>query len=547
MGVLLNRIKDWWQGADRTQKLVSVFGSLFLVALIGFTVIFASKPKMVPLYAGLDPADQGSVVEELRKNGVTVELGPNGAVLIPSDKEYEAKMMLATSNKLPNPGPKGMEGLDSLNLASTPAQEREKIKAAKEGDLARNIMVFQGVESAIVQINFGKDSPFAEETIEPSAVVSIKESAGSGVTPEAAKAIARLIQNSVAGLKAEKVSVINAAGRLIYDGEQQNSSDGYATKKLETERSEAKRREVDLQNRLDVAFGPGNTVAMVQVELNMDAVSLDKTERELGDKKVTGESTEQLTDGNSNTIGGAATTLGAPATNPGPAGKVNYTSSTKSMDYPSSETRTSTKKAGGELVSMTLSVIANSGKIKDPEPIQAILNDYLGAKNGQPGFKASVQAVDFDTTVQAEEKKAAASAASQSQMQQVLSTLPIGALLLVGFMVAKAIGRIPGRTLTMALPGGGAMSTALARTDDGMGGEAGAALKKTSVKTLASSDPELAEALEAMGIENIDESIDVEAIRRKIDLPLEQIKKMSRQNPQAVAMLLKGWLLEERR
>ena len=154
MGLLFSRIKDWWEGADRTQKLVSVFGSIFLVALLGFTAFFAGKPKMVPLYAGLDPTDQGSVVEELRKRGVTVELGANGAVLIPSDKEYEAKMMLATANKLPNPGPKGMEGLDSINLTSTPAQEREKIKSAKEGDLAKNIMFFRGVESAIVQINF---------------------------------------------------------------------------------------------------------------------------------------------------------------------------------------------------------------------------------------------------------------------------------------------------------------------------------------------------------------------------------------------------------
>jgi flagellar biosynthesis/type III secretory pathway M-ring protein FliF/YscJ len=69
----------------------------------------------------------------------------------------------------------------------------------------------------------------------------------------------------------------------------------------------------------------------------------------------------------------------------------------------------------------------------------------------------------------------------------------------------------------------------------------------TSVQALAQTEPELAEALSAMGIESIDESVDVEAIRQKIDLPLEQIKKMAKQKPQAVAMLMKSWLLEERR
>lgn len=551
MGALVNRIKDWWDGADKTQRLVSVFGSVFLVALLGFTIMFATKPKMVPLFAGMSPSEQGPVVEELRKRSIPVELGPQGAVLVPADKESEAKMMLATANKLPSSGPKGIELLDTLNMASTPAQEREKIKAAAEGKIAAQIMTLRGIESAIVQINFGKDSPFTDETIEPSAVVSLKESAGHEVSQAEAQAIARLIQNSVAGLKAEKVSVINSAGRLVYDGEQANSAEGFANKKLETERAESKRRESDLQRRLDVAFGSGNTVAMVQVELNMDAISQDKTERELGDKKVVDESSEKLTD-SSKVPGGTAPAPGAPSTVPNNEGKVNYESKKTSIDYPSSETRTSTKKAGGELTGLTVTVIANSIEIKDPAPVQAILDDYLGAKKGQAGFTAAVQSVKFDTKGQEEAKKNAAASASQAQTQQFLSMLPIGALLLVGFMVSKSLAKIPGRTLTMALPQGGTMSvvTGQGGNSDSMssgspslpGGES----QVTSLATLAETEPELAMALQSMGIEHIDDTVDVESIRQRIDLPLEQIRKMARQRPKAVALLLKSWILEER-
>lgn len=550
MGVLINRIKDWWLGADKTQKIVSIFGSLFLVVLLGFTAFFASKPKMVPLYAGLSLTDQAMVVDELKKKGIPVELGPQGAILVPSEKESEAKMDLASASKLPNPGPKGMEWLDSLNMSSTPAQEKEKIKAAKEGDLARNIMTLRGIESAIVQINFGKESAFSEEQIDPSAVVSIRESAGYEVTSEQARAIARLIQNSVAGLKPEKVSVINSTGRLVYDGEQQNSTEGNASKKLETERLEAKRRESDLQRRLDVAFGRGNTVAMVQVELNLDSITQDKTERELGDKKVTGETTEQMSDGAKEppALGTTDPNAGAPASIPPPGSKSNYLSKSTTMDYPTVETRTSTKKAGGTLTAMTISVIANSTVVKDPAPIQSILNDYLGAKNGQQGFSASVQAVPFDVTAQEAEKKATQAAAGQSQTQQIISMLPIGALLLVGFMVAKALTKMPGRTLTMALPDGGVIQVPQGEfgestTNPSLPSPEGTV---TSVQELAQTEPELAKALEAMGIDQIDDTVDVEAIRQRIDLPLEQIRKMARQKPQAVAMLLKSWMLEER-
>lgn len=554
MGALINRIKDWWQSADRTQKLVSVFGSLFLVAILAFTAYFAGKPKMVPIYSGLSPADQGMVVDELRKHAIPVEIGPQGAIMVPSNKADEAPMILATANKMPNPGPKGNEWLEGLSPFGTQGQEREKIKAAKEGEMSRSIMTMDGVQSALVHISFGSDSPFAEESVAPTAVVNIKESAGGGLRPEQGKAIARLVQNAVPGLRADKVSVINTAGRLVYDGEEQSSTEGLASKKLETEIAESKRRESDLQRRLDVAFGPGNTVAMIQLELNMDAVNQTKTETELGDKKVTGEATEELADGNANAVSGItgidANNPSAPATTTPGNGKVNYKSTQKSIDYPSTETHTSTTKAAGDLVSMTVNVIANSSKIKDPSSIQAIVDDYLGAKKGQPGFSAAVQSVQFDTSVQETEKKAAQTAASQAQMQQMISMLPVGALLLVGFMVAKAIGKIPGKTLTMALPTGGHMNVDFDQSDPAYAVQGSGALPNralTSIQALAQTEPELAEALSAMGIESIDESVDVEAIRQKIDLPLEQIRKMAKQKPQAVAMLMKSWLLEERR
>lgn len=552
----MNRIKDWWQGADRTQRLVSVFGTLFLMVLLGFTVLYATKPKMQPLYAGLTPADQGMVVEELRKHSIPVELGAQGAILVPSDKVNEAPMVLAMANKLPNPGPKGNDLIGSINSFGTKGQEDAVLKAAKEGELARSIATLDGVASALVHISGGKDSPFAEESIPPSAVVNIKEAAGTTLRPEQGKAIARLVQNAVSGLKSENVSVIDSAGRLVYDGQEENSEDGIASRKLETEIEESKRRENDLQRRLDVAFGPGNTVAMVQVELNMDAVNKDETVKEYGDKKVTGEATESLSDGNAGAASGLSgidsNTPASPPPGTPSTGKVNYVSSQKSIDYPTTETRTSTQKAAGDTTSMTITVIANSSAIKDTGPIQSILDDYLGTRKGQPGFSAAVQSVAFDSSTQEAAKKAGDAAARQGQMQQMISMLPIVALLIVGFMVAKAITKIPGRTLTMALPNGGTVAVGGEGLDSRdhlalQGGSMAATKSLTSVQTLAETEPELAEALSALGIEHIDDSVDVESIRQKIDLPLEQIKKMAKQKPQAVAMLMKSWLLEERR
>ncbi|MCW5936216.1 MAG: flagellar M-ring protein FliF [Fimbriimonadaceae bacterium] len=553
MGAIVQRIKDWWEGADRTQRTVTIFGAAILALLMGLTFHFATAPRFQPVYSGLTAKDQGAVVDELNALGVPVQIGTQGTVLVPSDRIDEVKMRLAASGKTPNSGSKGLELLDGINSFNTPAQEREKIIAAIEGELENSILKFAGVSQATVHIALGKDSPFQDEVVPPTASVNIVEQSMGSVSSDQAIAIARLVQSKVTGLKSSGVNVI-ASGRLIYDGDQQGSSESIASRKIEAEVEESKRRERDLQRRLDVAFGPGNTVAMVQVELDMDSVSQHEKILEFGDKKVAQKSTETMTDGSGNTVGGAAgldsNTPSAPTAVDIPK-SAKYSSEVVSNQYPSTETSRELKKSPGKLIAMTVSVIANNTAIKDVAPVQSIVDSYLGDRKGTPGFAGSVQAVSFDTSMKDLEKKALADSAAKAQVQQIISLLPIAALVFVGFMVTKALGKIPGKTLTMALPAGGTMQVPSGNPQQD---EISGILERSpnsgntrTVAELARTEPEIAEALQQMGVESIDDSVDVEAIRARIDVPLEQIKKMARQKPQAIALLIKGWLMEERK
>ncbi len=562
MGGIVNRVKDWWEGADRTQRSVTVFGVLFLVVILGLTGFFASRPRFEPLYAGLSPAEQGPVVEELRAAGIPVEVNAQGSVMVPSEKLPEAAMRLAMSGKAPAAGPQSLDLLDSINSFSTPAQERERIKAATEAKLSASVNTLKGVSSSNVHINFGKESPFGQETIPPSAVVTVIETSGQSLTQDQAKAIARLIQNSVAGLRPEGVSVISSTGRIIFDGEQAAAPGGSASRKIEAEVAESRRREIELQRSLDLAFGPGNTKVTVQVQLNMDSVSEESVSTELGDKKVTDKVTESMSDAAAGAAVGPTgltpNTPGTSASSGGAAGSgLKYSSEVVANKYPSTERRVTTQKAAGTLTGMSISVLVNSEKVTDSTAVQAFIDSYLGGNAGEEGFSAAVQAVEFDKTQSELDQKAAASAASQAQMQQVLSILPVVALLIVGFMVVKALGKVPGRTLTMAIPNGGTMTVRGSAIDSSTMDDRGAVVRSSgeasqdgkakTIAELAKTDPEIAEALQEMGVETIDDSVDVEAIRSRIDVPLEQIRKMGRQRPQAMAMLLKSWLMEERR
>lgn len=47
MGGLLLRLRTWWETADRTQKVVTLFGSAFLVMLLAGSFYFATRPKKI--------------------------------------------------------------------------------------------------------------------------------------------------------------------------------------------------------------------------------------------------------------------------------------------------------------------------------------------------------------------------------------------------------------------------------------------------------------------------------------------------------------------
>jgi flagellar biosynthesis/type III secretory pathway M-ring protein FliF/YscJ len=56
----------------------------------------------------------------------------------------------------------------------------------------------------------------------------------------------------------------------------------------------------------------------------------------------------------------------------------------------------------------------------------------------------------------------------------------------------------------------------------------------------------MSEVMQALGLDPGVDTVDVEGIKNRLDLPLEQIKKLARQRPDTVAMLLKTWISEDR-
>lgn len=554
------RLRAWWETADRTQRVVTLFGAALLVCLCVGTVYFASRPKFALLYGGLTSAEQGSVVDELTTMGVEYQLGSNGTVLVPAAMVTETRAKLAVAGKQPTSGHIGYESFDNMGMMVTPKVEQERIKAAIEGELANSIEKIEGVTSARVHITLGDQSAFVREKEPSSASVVLSEAQTGAVGLESGRAIARLVQNAVTGLQAENISIVSTDGRMLYDGRAEEAGSGIADRKVQAEIAEARRRETDLQRKLDLAFGPGNTIASIPIlEMNFDERSSRETVRTPSDSPLRREQVKETM--GSGSTSGTPSASGIDANNPqGPSitsgreGGENtaYNGTQESTEFITNEKTSDVREATGEITAMAINVLVNEAKIDSKDKVDEFLRGYLGPKTEDPAFTFGSTLVSFDTSAQKAAATAAAGSASSARMQQVLSILPIAALVLVGFMVMKSLQKVGGSSdvVVAALPGGGTAPLAMgsgSRTfasDHGPlelppGAEITVNEHGQQVITQPGGPTMILEA-------SHQKPVAIGAIEEKVHVPLEQIRRMANERPHTVAMLLKSWLLEER-
>ncbi len=574
MGGVLLKLKNWWQAADKTQKLITVFGGAFLLLLLLGTFVFASKPKMSLVFTNLSPADAGSVAMEVENMGIPVSFDNAGNVQVPSDKVAKVRASLAMNGKLP----KGndhftSDELDKLPMFATQKVEQERLNAIKESDLAQSISVFDGVAGATVKITPAIDSPFETEKKPAQANVTISEKVGELVSADESRAMANLVASAVPGLDKGKVTIFTRSGRALWDGEDMADGSARASNKLDLEKQESRKRRDELQETLNRMLGAGNAIAMVDASLDTSEVNItEETNKVLKDPQEFKKVTETL-----GSSGGGAPSIGAgfgandPASSPTigsslDSGKSDYSQSQIAAKNPVDKKLTTTKKSIGDLKSMAITILVNKTDKMDDSAIasiQDLANSYLGAKltSDPDNFTAKVVAYPFDKKQEEEAAKAEAAVASSGKLQQIISILPIAALLIAAFMVVKAISKISPRvgggpqfamaggapSLPMAPQGELAMSSPGAL--NAYGSQAGAsvvvpeALKQKAIEA-GVSEEQLRIALEEAGDAGLSVE-DIPSIKNRVNVPLEQIKKMANERPEAVAMLIKSWLIED--
>src|SRR6202049_3424825 len=191
--------------------------TIALVGFFAFIILRVTAPQMTPLFTDLSFEDSSAIIKDLERQGIPYEMKNEGAIImVHKDRVPRLRMSLAESG-LPKGGGVGYEIFDKSDaLGATSFAQNINHLRALEGELARNIRSIERVQAARVHLVLPERPLFSREKVEPSASIVLK--VRGTLETEQVRAIRHLVASAVNGLKPERVSVVDEAGRLLADG-----------------------------------------------------------------------------------------------------------------------------------------------------------------------------------------------------------------------------------------------------------------------------------------------------------------------------------------
>ena len=263
-----------------TGRRVGLFAVLALV-VGGFVAMlfWLNKPDYQTLYSGMNPADASSVVEHLKELKIPYKLEAEGtSIQVPQASLYEARLAMASAG-LPKGSGVGFEVFNDVKIGTTDFVQRINYQRALQGELARTIASFGAVDTVRVHIVMGQESLFVEEEKKPSASVVLGMSGSRKLSSKQIQGIVHLVASAVPDLSADRVTVVDSQGNLLYRKEADTAGFPAAmtASQLEYQRSVEAALKSKVQSMMEQVVGPGG--AVVQVSTDIDFTRTTTTEK----------------------------------------------------------------------------------------------------------------------------------------------------------------------------------------------------------------------------------------------------------------------------
>jgi flagellar M-ring protein FliF len=437
-----------WKKFNKRQRYTIIgVAALFMIAILGWSYWYGSKPDMVPLFTNMETKDAGEVAAKLKESKIQYEVQESQkgtTILVPAKNVHNARLELATQG-LPR-GQKGFEIFDDSKLGVTEFQNKVNYLQALQGELTRTIEQIESVEKARVHIVLQEDSLYKKNEKPATASIMLKLKPNAQLSKKEIKGIVNLTAHSVQGLQPENITIVDDTGKILNDPDEDEEKGlgGKTLTQMDMTRKVQDRMQKDVQTLLDQALGTGKAFVRVSLELDFDQRQTDKQTYtpvvdDSGIIRSQQDSSENYA-GNSTAPGGPA---GAQSNIPGYVAQQNnsnsnYEKKESTKNYEINEEKQKVVASPGSVKRLNIAVLVNDDVTRTQQ--DSITRSVAAAAgiNAERGDTVSVEPLPFST--EAADRRAAEEQAARDNENRIFY-MEIAAGLLLLALVAAGVMR----------------------------------------------------------------------------------------------------------
>ena len=410
---LFKQLVGIWKELGLNQKITVSATTLAVIAGVITVLIWSGRTEYSLLYGNLDPVEAGKVTQSLDESNIEYKIsGGGGSIYVPRGEVHQMRMKLATQG-IPKGEGMGYELLDKNTLGMSDFMQHANYNRAVQGELARTISKFSGIESARVMIVSPENRLLIDPGRHATASVFLTMRGTGRPKVEAVSAIQMLVANSVEGLNVNHVSVVDNSGNVLSLHDEEDSLVAVTSGRLRARKELENYLGEKVESMLEKIVGNGNVVARVSAQIATDSTTIvsetyendNPVQRQVENSTETSKEPVTSPGGPAGVTpniatGGANTQNGVGATN-----EVAFTKTDSTIEYALSKTMSNRVVLPGNILDLNAAVFVNTNQAPVASELMPELRRAAVLALG-PYDKYSnnvqVAAVSFDTTARNE-------------------------------------------------------------------------------------------------------------------------------------------------
>ena len=267
-------VMDTLGSTEMVRQITLVVTLVICIAIALFIFLWSKEPTYRPL-AQMPTQEMIETLDYLDQNQIKYKLEGNTIYVVDAQfKDIQIGMARSGISNEPSAGTDII--MQDMGFGVSQRVEMERLKHAREQQIARTIEEMNAIGRAKVLLALPKENVFARREKKASATVVVTARRGNVIAGEEVDAIVDIVASAIQGMEPSRVTVTDSNGRLLNSGSQDSAS-SIARKEYEIE----KQREDEYLQKIDAilipVLGIGNYTA--QADVSMDFTAVEQTQR----------------------------------------------------------------------------------------------------------------------------------------------------------------------------------------------------------------------------------------------------------------------------